>query len=69
MEEYFKDPFSAAIIAALIVSAWIHYTQRDGNKELPVKAYTKPAAQVAVLVFFIVHMGQNKREKIMTEPF
>ena len=69
MEEYFKDPFSAAIIAALIVSAWIHYTQRDGKKELPVKTYTKPAAQVAILVFFIVHMGQNRREQIMTAPF
>ncbi len=69
MHEYFKDPFSAAIIAALIVSAWIHYTQRDSKTELPVKAYTKPAAQVAILVYFIVHMGQNKREKIMTEPF
>ena len=69
MEEYFKDPFSAAIIAALIVSAWIHYTQRDGKNELPVKTYTKPAAQVAILVFFIVHKGQNRREQIMTAPF
>ena len=69
MNQYFKDPFSAAIIAAVIVSAWIHYTQRDGNKELPVKTYTKPAAQVAILVYFVVYMGQNQREKIMTEPF
>ena len=69
MKEYFKDPFSSAIIAAVIVSAWIHYTQRDGKKELPVKAYTKPAAQVAILVYFIVYMGQTHREQIMTEPF
>ena len=69
MTDYFKDPFSAAIIAAVVVSAWIHYTKRDGKTELPVKAYTKPAAQVAILVYFIVHMGQNQRERIMTEPF
>ena len=69
MQEYFKDPLSAAIIAAVIVCGWVHYTQRCEDKELPVKAYTKPAAQVAILVFFIVHMGQGQRERIMTEPF
>jgi len=32
-------------------------------------AYTKPAALVAILVFFIVSNGLGKKESISSEPF
>ena len=37
--------------------------------KLDLSSYTKPAALVAILVFFIVSNGLGKKETISSEPF
>jgi hypothetical protein len=40
----------------------------NAGEELPLSAYAKPAALVALLVYFIVYNGSS-RETISSEPF
>jgi hypothetical protein len=69
-EDYLRDPMSAAIVAGLITAGYIHFKAKINNEgKLPLSAYTKPAALVGILVFFIVTNGLGKRESISTEPF
>ena len=70
LSEYLRDPTWAALIAGAATAAYIHIKMKM-NKEskLPVSGYAKPAALVAILVFFIVQNGVGKRESISSEPF
>jgi hypothetical protein len=69
-EDYLRDPAWAAIIAGLITAGYIHFKAKINNEgKLPVSAYTKPAALIAILVFFIVTNGLGKKETISSEPF
>jgi hypothetical protein len=69
-EDYLRDPTSAAVIAGLITAGYIHFKSKLNNEgKLPLSAYSKPAALVAILVFFIISNGLGKRESISTEPF
>ena len=66
MDEYLRDPASAALIAAL----YIHGKARLNDEgTLSTSAYAKPAALVGILVYFIISNGLGKRETISTEPF
>jgi uncharacterized protein (UPF0333 family) len=68
--EYLRDPFSAALIAAAITAAYVHFKAQLNNEgKLKVAQYTKPAALNAILVYFIVSQGIGQREAISTEPF
>jgi hypothetical protein len=68
--EYIREPFGAAIFAALATAGYI-YAKARMNKEgkLKMSQYTKPAILVALLVYFIVSNGSGAREKLSTEPF
>ena len=69
-EDYLRDPAWAAIIAGLITAGYIHFKAKINNEgKLPISAYTKPAALIAILVFFIVTNGLGKKETISSEPF
>lgn len=69
-EDYLRDPAWAGIIAGLITAGYIHFKAKINNEgKLPISAYTKPAALIAILVFFIVTNGLGKKETISSEPF
>jgi hypothetical protein len=70
LDEYLRDPAWAAIIAGLITALYIHGKARLNNEgTLSTSAYAKPAALVAILVYFIVSNGVGKREAILTDSF
>lgn len=67
--EQLKDPLWAALFAAVVTAGYIHVkNQMNGGPKLQLSVYAKPAALVALLVYFIVHSGST-REYISTEPF
>lgn len=70
MEHYFKEPFSAAIIAAAATMAYV-FVRAKMNGETKVKnsEYFKNAFLVGLLVYFIISQGQGAHEPIMKEPF
>jgi|TARA_B100002019_G_scaffold129154_1_gene111121 hypothetical protein len=70
MDEYLREPGSAAIIAAGITAMYIHAKARLNDEgSLTTSSYAKPAALVGILVYFIVSNGLGKRETISTDPF
>ena len=69
-EDYLRAPAWAGLIAGFITAGYIHFKSKLNNEgKLTVSAYTKLAALVAILVFFIVSTGLGKKERISTEPF
>jgi hypothetical protein len=70
MDEYLREPGSAAIIAAGITAMYIHGKARLNDEgPLTTSSYAKPAALIGILVYFIVSNGLGKRETISTDPF
>jgi uncharacterized membrane protein YphA (DoxX/SURF4 family) len=71
MEKYMKNPFSAAVFAAVITMMAVYFSNSNKEKEktLPNSAYTKPALFVGLLVYFIVYSGNGQYETISKEPF
>jgi hypothetical protein len=70
MEEYLRDPMYAALFAAAVTAVYIHVKAHMNNEgKLPTSTYAKPAALVAILVYFIVSQGVATRESISVEPF
>jgi hypothetical protein len=70
MDQYLREPFGAAVIAAGVTIAYI-YGKAKMNNEGKVKNsdFFKPAFLVALLVYFIVSQGQGSHETISREPF
>jgi hypothetical protein len=70
MDQYFREPFSAAVIAAAVVVVYI-YGKAKLNNDGKVKNsdYFKPAFLVGALVYFIVSQGQGDSGPILKEPF
>ena len=68
--DYFKDPFYASLIGALLTAAYL-YIKQIVNKEAPLKVseYVKPAVLNAILVYVIVSNGIGAKEQILREPF
>jgi uncharacterized membrane protein len=70
MDQYFREPFSAAVIAAAVVIAYVFGKAKMNNEgKLKNSDYFKPAFLVGVLVYFIVSQGQGDSGPIMKEPF
>lgn len=70
IDEYLRDPTWAAVIAGAITALYIHGKARLNNEgTLTTSAYAKPAALVAILVYFIVSNGIGKRETILNDAF
>jgi uncharacterized membrane protein len=69
MDQYFREPTSAAVIAAAAVIAYIYLTSKLNNDEKKNSDYFKPAFLVAVLVYFMVSQGQGDSGPVLKEPF
>ena len=70
MDQYFREPTSAAAIAAATVMAYVFIKAKMNNEgKLKNSDYFKPAFLVAALVYFIVSQGQGDSSPIMKEPF
>ena len=70
MDQYFRDPMSAAVITAAIVAAYVFAKSKLNNEgKLKNSDYFKPAFLVAVLVYFIVSQGQGDSGPVLKEPF
>jgi hypothetical protein len=70
MDQYFREPMSAAVIAAGIVAAYILIKSKMNNEgKLKNSDYFKPAFLVGVLVYFIVSQGQGDSGPVLKEPF
>jgi hypothetical protein len=66
MKQYLRQPFPAACVAFLAV--YLYLTLRvkiNGEPQKPNHYYFKPSFLVAVLVYFIVYMGQTDTEPIL----
>lgn len=70
MDQYLREPFSAAVIAAAIVMLYIYGKSKINNEgALKNSDYFKPAFLVSALVYFIVSQGQGDSGPVMKEPF
>ena len=70
MDQYFREPFSAAVISAAIVAAYVFIKGKMNNEGKTKNSdYFKPAFLVALLVFFVVSQGQGDSGPVMKEPF
>ena len=70
IDEYLRDPTWAALFAGAITALYIHGKARLNNEGvLETSAYAKPAALVAILVYFIISNGIGTREAISTDKF
>ena len=70
MKEYLRNPMWAALFAAAVTVAYVYIKAHINNEGVPkTSAFAKPAALVAILVYFIVDNGVATRESISAEPF
>jgi hypothetical protein len=70
MDQYFREPMSAAVIAAAVVAGYVLVKSKMNNEgKLKNSDYFKPAFLVAILVYFIVSQGQGDSGPILKEPF
>jgi len=70
MDQYCREPMSAAVIAAATVVAYVYLKSKMNNEDkLKNSDYFKPAFLVALLVYFIVSQGQGDSGPVLKEPF
>ena len=70
MDHYFRQPWSAALIAAAATMVYIFGKNKmNGRNNVPNSEYAKPAFLVAVLVYLVVSQGCGQRESVSLEPF
>jgi hypothetical protein len=70
MDQYFREPLSAAVIAAAVAVAYVYIRAKMNNEEkLKNSDYFKPAFLVGLLVYFIVSQGQGDSGPVLKEPF
>jgi hypothetical protein len=70
MDQYLRQPLSAAMIAGGLTAVYL-MAKNKMNGKVPVSnsEYAKPAFLVALLVYFIVAQGSGHRESVSLEPF
>lgn len=70
MDHYFRQPWSAALIAAAATMAYVFARNKmNGRANVPNSEYAKPAFLVALLVYLVVSQGCGQRESVSLEPF
>lgn len=69
MDDWFRDPIKAAVLAGGATAAYIQVKATMNKEKLPNSAFFKPAFLVAVLVYIIVSRGTGTRETISTDPY
>lgn len=70
MDKYFREPWSAALIAAAITAAYVYFKGKmNGDGKLKNSDYAKPAFLVALLVYFIVSQGVGQGDMVSKDPY
>jgi hypothetical protein len=70
MDQYFREPMSAGVIAVAAVVAYVYLKSKMNNEDkLKNSDYFKPAFLVGLLVYFIVSQGQGDSGPILKEPY
>lgn len=71
MEQYMREPFSAAVIAAAATMGYVYVKSKMNNSgKLKNSEMVKPAFLVALLVYFIVSQGQGySQDPYVKAPF
>jgi hypothetical protein len=69
MDQYFREPMSAGVIAAAVVVAYVYLKSKMNNESKKNSDYFKPAFLVGILVYFIVSQGQGDSGPVLKEPF
>jgi hypothetical protein len=70
MDQYCREPLSAAVIAAAIVAIYVFAKSKMNNEgKLKNSDYFKPAFLVGILVYFIVSRGHGDSVPVLKEPF
>jgi uncharacterized membrane protein YphA (DoxX/SURF4 family) len=70
MDQYFREPASAAVIAMAITMGYIYMKARMNNEGLTKNSeMIKPGFLVGILVYFIVSQSQGTHELASKEPF
>ena len=70
MDRYFREPMSAAAIAAVVTAGYIYAKGKmNGEEKMKNSDYIKPAFLVALLVFFIVQQGCGQGPAMASEPY
>jgi hypothetical protein len=70
MDHYFREPMSAAAIAAVITAGYIYAKGKmNGEEKMKNSEFIKPAFLVALLVFFIVQQGNGQGPAMASEPY
>lgn len=70
MDHYFRQPWSAALIAAAATMTYVYARNKmNGKANVPNSEYAKPAFLVAILVYLVVSQGTGQRESVSLEPF
>jgi hypothetical protein len=71
MEQYLREPFSAAVIAAAVTMAYVYGKAKMNNGgKLKNSDMVKPAFLVGLLVYFIVSQGQGySQDPSVKAPF
>ena len=70
MEKYFREPWSAALIAAGVTAAYVYFKGKmNGQGKLKNSDMMKPAFLVALLVYFIVSQGVGQGDAVSKDPY
>lgn len=70
MDKYFREPLSAAAIAACITAGYVYFKNKmNGQGKLKNSDMMKPAFLVALLVYFIVSQGIGQGDAVSKEPY
>jgi hypothetical protein len=70
MDKYFREPFSAAVIAAALTAAYVMgKSKMNGEKKVKNSDMMKPAFLVGLLVYFIVSQGVGQGDAVSKDPY
>lgn len=70
MDKYFREPISAAVIAAAITAGYVlGKSKMNGEKKVKNSDMMKPAFLVGLLVYFIVSQGIGQGDAMTKEPY
>lgn len=70
MDQYLREPMSAALIAAAVTMAYVYFRAKMNNEgKLKNSEFIKPGFLVGLLVYFIVSSNQGSHEPLSKEPF
>lgn len=70
MEQYLRDPFSAAVIAAAVVIAYVYGKAKMNNSKIKNSDLVKPAVLVGILVYFITSKSHGyTQDPLVKDPF